>query len=327
MRSDHLFDLVVLDEAQRIKNAGSLLSLACKMLPRRRSWALTGTPVENVVEDLLAIFSFLSPGLLRVHMPRSQMHKTIQPFFLRRRKRDVLGEMPPINIQDIPLELEGEQRAAYEDVWNERKSLIEGYGMGRGASEAALLTLLTRLKQLCNFDPDSGTSAKMDVLEGVVEEAIINGTKCLIFSQYVETLRFIAARLPGKFSIFHGGLPESERASIVANFEAETSPCSLLISLKAGGVGLNLNSASLVVMFDRWWNPAVENQAITRAHRFGKAEPLQVIRFVVKDTIEERIASILEEKSELFEQYVEAADNWTSTSITGPEMRKILQVS
>ena len=326
MRSDQVFDLVILDEAQRIKNAGSSLSLACKILPRRRSWALTGTPVENAVEDLLAIFSFLFPGLLRVHMPRSQMHKTIQPFFLRRRKKDVLGEMPPINIQDIPLELEGEQFAAYEDVWNERKALMDGYGAGGGTSEAALLAVLTRLKQLCNFDPDSGTSAKMDVLEGVVGEAITSGTKCLIFSQYVETLRFIAGRLPGNFSIFHGGLPESERASVVANFEAETGPCSLLISLKAGGVGLNLNSASLVVMFDRWWNPAVENQAITRAHRFGKTEPLQVIRFVVKNTIEERIASILEEKSELFEQYVESADNWQSTSITGPEMRRILQV-
>ena len=147
-----------------------------------------------------------------------------------------------------------------------------------------------------------------------------------LFAIYIETLSFIAGRLPGAISVFHGGLSEAVRASIVATFEAEPGPRSLLISLKAGGVGLNLNSASLVVMFDRWWNPAVENQAITRAHRFGKTEPLQVIRFVVKNTIEERIASILEDKSELFEQYVESADNWKATSIDGHDIRKILQI-
>jgi SNF2 family DNA or RNA helicase len=327
MRTDQIFDIVILDEAQRIKNPGSSLSLACKLLSRRWSWALTGTPVENSVEDLLAIFSFLRPGLLRVHMPRSQMHRSIQPFFLRRRKKDVLGDMPPIQIQDVPLELEGEQLEEYERVWNDRMTLLEDYESRGTASEVGLLAILTRLKQLCNYEPNSGMSAKMDVLEGFVEELMANGNKCLIFSQYVETLNFIANRLPGRHSLFHGGLSESERAAVVSAFEQGSEPSCLLISLKAGGVGLNLNSASCVIMFDRWWNPAVENQAIARAHRFGKTESLQVIRFVVKNTVEERISAILQEKSDLFKEYVESAENWQSSSLRGSQIRRILQVA
>jgi SNF2 family DNA or RNA helicase len=327
MRSDLLFDIVVLDEAQRIKNPGSSLSLACKLLARKSSWALTGTPVENSVDDLRAIYSFVRPGLLRAHMPRSVMHDTIRPHFLRRRKKDVLGEIPPIQIQDIPLELEAEQLSEYERVWNDREVILNATEDAVEMPGAGLLALITRMKQLCNFEPVSGRSAKMDVLDDILYELEANGEKCLVFSQYVETLEFIRKRVLGRCEIFHGGLDETERAKIVSSFESSSGPFCLLISLKAGGVGLNLNSASRVIMFDRWWNPAAENQAIQRAHRFGRTQPLQVIRFIVKDTIEERIAAILEEKTELFEEYVESAQNWQSSRMKGSELRRILQVA
>lgn len=321
MTSAFHFDLVVLDEAQRIKNLGSSVSLACKLLSRKFAWALTGTPIENSVDDMRALYSFLKPGLVRPYMPKAHMHSAIRPYFLRRRKAQVLGEMPEIFFQDIPLELEGEQLAAYEEAWDARLATANS-----GPDSVDLLALLTKLKQICNFDPVSEQSVKAEVLMDIVEDIVTSKSKCLIFSQYVETLDFLSQRIGIEHEVFHGGLREDERAEIVARFEESPGPQFLLISLKAGGVGLNLNSASYVVLFDRWWNPAVENQAITRAHRFGKKEPLQVIRFIVKDTIEERIDSILTEKQDLFHEYVDGAENWKSAGLTKSELHRILQV-
>lgn len=327
MTSAFHFDLVILDEAQRIKNLGSSVSLACKLLPRKSAWALTGTPIENSVDDMCALYSFLKPGLLRPYMPKAHMHSAIRPHFLRRRKAQVLEEMPEIFFQDIPLELEGEQLAAYEEVWDTRLDVAKaGTADSSGHAEVTLLALLTKLKQICNFDPISEQSIKADTLAEIIEDIVASNSKCLVFSQYVETLSFISQRIRVDHEVFHGGLREDERAAIVARFEDSPGPQCLLISLKAGGVGLNLNSASYVVLFDRWWNPAIENQAITRAHRFGKKEPLQVIRFIVRDTVEERISAILAGKQELFSEYVDGAENWQSTGPSKSDLHRILQV-
>jgi SNF2 family DNA or RNA helicase len=190
-----------------------------------------------------------------------------------------------------------------------------------------LLAVITKLKQICNFDPASGESAKLEALQLVFDGMNEAADKIIIFSQYVETLRWLSARIDLPHAVFHGGLPEADRQALVNEFEAQPGPRAILISLKAGGVGLNLNSASTVVMYDRWWNPAVENQAIQRAHRYGRSAPLQAIRFLVEDTVEERIAELLEHKQELFRTYVDEAESWQPTKFTRDELRQILQLS
>jgi len=298
------FDLVILDEAQRIKNQDSRLALACKVIPRSRSWALTGTPVENRPQDFVSIFNFVRMGLLNAAMSANEMRDKAQPFFLRRTKRVVLAELPPIIDTELPLELTPEQRGAYDELWVSRKEHLSGDGEVRAID---MIALITALKQICNFDPDTGASTKFEALELILEEAFQNSGRIIVFSQYVSTLRWLSERTQQyPHGIFHGGLAEDERMSLVADFQSQSDePKLLYISLKAGGVGLNLGAADTVVLFDRWWNPAVENQAIERGHRFGRTTTLQVVRFLVRDTIEERIQNILTEKQQLFDEYVE----------------------
>lgn len=315
------FDIVVLDEAQRIKNAESETAFACRQLPFSRAWALTGTPVENSVNDLLSIFRFLSPALLHSGMSRVEVHNRIRPFFLRRRKAEVLPDLPPIIVQDLPLELDGIQREAYDAAWAGRSNFVQG------GDDGSIFALITRLKQLCNFDPQSGESVKLESLRVLAESLAEPGDKLLLFSQYVETLEWLSARL-GQLphDLYHGGMGEAARDRALTVFEKESGPRALLVSLRAGGVGLNLPSASTVVLYDRWWNPAVENQAIQRAHRFGRDRPLQVVRFLVADSIEERIDTLLREKQAIFEQYVEQAENATVRLFSRNELRRLLDL-
>jgi SNF2 family DNA or RNA helicase len=314
------FDIVVLDEAQRIKNAESETAFACRKLPYGRAWALTGTPVENSVNDLLSIYRFLSPTLLHTGMSRAEVHARIRPFFLRRRKTEVLPDLPPIIVQDLFLELAGAQREAYDAEWDGRTSLAH-----RG-DDGTIFALITRLKQLCNFEPKSGESVKIESLRVIAESLTEPNDKLLVFSQYVETLEWLSARLDVPHELYHGQMAEAVRDRALTEFEKELGPRALLVSLRAGGIGLNLNSASTVVLFDRWWNPAVENQAIQRAHRFGRDRPLQVVRFLVTDTIEERIDKLLQEKQAIFEQYVEQAENATVRPFSRHELRRLLDL-
>jgi SNF2 family DNA or RNA helicase len=319
------FAIVILDEAQRIKNAESETAFACRQLPFGRAWALTGTPVENSVSDLLSIFRFLNPTLLHTGMPRAEVHTRIRPFFLRRRKAEVLPELPPIIIQDLPLELTGLQREAYDAVWDGRKTFLNNNG--DETNDGSIFALITRLKQLCNFDPESNESIKLESLRVIVESFTEPGDKLLIFSQYVKALHWLSARLGDlPHDLYHGEMPEDARDRALTDFEQKPGPRALLVSLRAGGVGLNLPSASTVVMFDRWWNPAVENQAIQRAHRFGRDRPLQVVRFLVADSIEERIDKLLQEKQAIFEEYVEQAENATVRLFSRNELRRILDL-
>ena len=323
LSSEVRFHVVILDEAQRIKNAGSNTALACRILQRDRSWALTGTPIENVVEDLVSVYRFVFPTLLNLAMSRPEMHERMKAFFLRRRKHDVLQELPPIIVQDMPLELTVQQREAYDQIWMSRHKRASAGT--QGASETALFALLTKLKQLCNFDPESGESAKFEALKLIVEGLSLPEDKLIVFSQYVETLQWISSRLDTQVprEVFHGGLREDAKEAVLKRFKQETGPRVLLMSLRAGALGLNLQEASSVVLFDRWWNPAIEEQAMHRAHRFGREKVLHVLRFLVVNSVEERIARVLDEKRGLFEQYVEDAE---SASMPVPPRDVLMQI-
>lgn len=322
--TDLFFDLVILDEAQRIKNVASDTSLACRLIPRKRSWALSGTPLENRPADIISIFRFLKSGLLHQGMSRQDIHERIANHFLRRTKQKVLSDIPPIIVQDIPLELSENQRYAYDEVWSSRFTEVRGKD-GR-VSSANMLATLTRLKQICNFDPTTGESAKLDALQVLLDSIAQENEKILIFSQYVETLKWISGHINLRHDIFDGSLSPSQRDGIITNFHQQSGPRALLMSFKAGGVGLNLQEASTVVLFDRWWNPATENQAIHRAHRFGKRKPLQVIRFLVVDSIEERTDEILDEKQTLFNEYIERANSAVIEGSSDHDLKRILQI-
>lgn len=318
------FEVVVLDEAQRIKNIASETNLSCRLLPRSRAWALTGTPLENKPDELVAIFRFLGPGILQKHMARSEIHERIKHHFLRRRKADVLQSLPPIQVQEIDLELSSKQQETYLQVWRSRGDIAGSDG--RQVPMAGLFALLTKLKQICNFDPDSGESAKYEALQTFLEALSEPDDKMLLFSQYVRTLKWLAARIKVPCGIFHGGLSDSEKEQVLKDFNDKEGPRVLLMSLRAGGTGLNIQSASTVVLFDRWWNPAVEQQAIERAHRFGRERPLYVVKMLVVDTVEERIAEVLEQKGRLFQEYVEGAPVAQVKEFTRKELYRILQL-
>ena len=323
--SDVCFDVVVLDETQRIKNSDSKSSLACRLLKSDRSWALTGTPVENRLSDLISIFRFVKANTLHQGLSRYEIHSRMQPHFLRRCKHDVLKDLPPIIDQEVPIELRGKQQDAYLRAWEGR---LENFNPSpKGFSPVNLLAIITQLKQLCNYDRESGQSAKFNVLQNILETQITTDDKIIVFSQYVETLKWLSVRIKNiTHEIFHGGLSQQERDKVLDRFRHETGSRCLLISLRAGGVGLNIQEASTVVLFDRWWNPAVESQAIQRAHRFGREKPLHVIRFIVLKTIEERISNIIGKKQKLFENYVETASSVDMPKFSKELLGQVLEV-
>ena len=324
--NDVCFDVVVLDEAQRIKNPHSKSSLACRLLKRNRSWALTGTPVENRLSDLISIFRFVKVEILYQGLSRSEIHSQMRPFFIRRCKRDVLKDLPPIIDQEIPIELQGKQQDAYLRAWRSRTEGLQP--SPDGFSPVNLFAIITKLKQVCNYDRESGESAKLDVLTSLLDAQTAIDDKVIVFSQYVDTLKWLTLQIKNiPLDIYHGGLSQPEREKILDRFRHDPGPRCLLISLRAGGVGLNIQEASTVVLFDRWWNPALENQAIQRAHRFGRKRPLHVIRFIVLDTIEERILNIIEKKQQLFENYIETASNVDIPRFSKKLLGQILEVS
>lgn len=294
------FDLVVLDEAQRIKNRNSLTSQVVRSLPRTRSWALTGTPVENSAEDLVGIFEFVMPGYLSPEMKLSRMGRLAGEYVLRRTKKQVLADLPARLERDAHVELGPAQREAYRLA--EERGVLRLAGLGRECTIRHVFELVLRLKQICNFDPATGESAKLERLQADLEEVAASGQKALVFSQYVETLEILRVRLAAfKPLVYHGRVPQREREGVLASFRENPDAQLLLLSYGAGGVGLNLQCAGYVFLFDRWWNPAVEDQAINRAHRIGAAGPVTVTRFLTLDTIEERIDQVLQQKRELFE--------------------------
>ena len=296
--------VVALDEAQKIKNADAEISQVCLKLPRVRSWILSGTPLENSVEDLASLLEFLTGQRLTGWNLRS----TLQTLQLRRRKSEVLPQLPPKISADLPIELSPAQRRAYESA---RENGIMQLKQGDQINIENVLALLTRLKQICNFDPSSGASAKADDLRARLRELGADGHKSLVFTQFSDD-RFGARRLQNALSelaplIYTGDMSAAQRTVVLDKFANDNDAKVLILSLRAGGQGLNLPQASTVFHFDRWWNPAIEAQAEARAHRLGQQNPVLVYRYISPDTVEERIGEVLREKSELFEQMIEGA--------------------
>ncbi len=313
------FDLVILDEAQRIKNPSSTTSEVVRSIPRTRSWALTGTPIENSPDDLVGIFEFLSPGSLKKGMPLRQMAEVTRDHMIRRTKDMVLTDMPPKLFRDAELDLAPEQRATYEMAENE--GVLHLNELEEQITIQHVFELVLRLKQICNFDPVTSASSKMERLEADLEEVAASGKKAIVFSQWVHTLEKIDQRL-GRFHPlqYHGKIPSPKRDGILKEFKENKSRHVLLMSYGAGSVGLNLQFCEYVFLFDRWWNPAVEDQAINRAHRIGAAGPVTVTRMLSMETIETRINEILEEKREMFNAVFSEDLTPTSVGLTASEI-------
>ena len=297
------FDLVVLDEAQRIKNTGSATSQVIRSLNRSRNWALTGTPIENSPDDLVGIFEFLSPGYLRPGMPPKRLSELVRDHILRRTKDMVLKDLPPKLFRDAELDLSSEQRATYEIAENE--GVMQLNSLGDEITIQHVFELVLRLKQICNFDPATGASSKLERLEADLEEVAASGKKAIVFSQWVQPLSIIRDRLARFGPLeYHGQIPSKQRDGVLAQFKEDRTKHLILMSYGAGSVGLNLQFCEYVFLFDRWWNPAVEDQAINRAHRIGAAGPVTVTRMLSLGTIEERINEVLEHKRELFDMII-----------------------
>ncbi len=294
------FDLVVLDESQRIKNRSGATNQIVRSISRKRSWALTGTPVENSTEDLVGIFEFLAPGFISSDMKPRKIGRTVSDYVLRRTKDLVLTELPPKTVNDEQLDLTPEQRESYSLAENDGVVRLEE--MGASATIQHVFELVIRLKQICNFDPATGASAKLERLEAELEEIADSGRKAIVFSQWVGALKHLSQHL-ARFNPleYHGQIPSARRDDVIRRFREDKSSHVILMSYGAGGVGLNLQFTNYVFLFDRWWNPAVEDQAINRAHRIGVDGPVYVTRYVSTNTIEERIDRVLQEKRELFE--------------------------
>jgi len=313
------FDLVVLDEAQRIKNPQGTTNQVVRAIARHRSWALTGTPVENGPQDLVGIFEFVCPGLLRADMKPREMGRLAGDYVLRRTKDQVLDQLPPKWFRDAEIELTPEQRASYELA--EQEGVLRLAHLGRAVTIRHVFELIVRLKQICNFDPLTGASAKLERLLADLEEVAQSGRKALVFSQWVETLQRLARHLAQFRPLqYHGRVPPARREQVIRRFRQDPDCRVLLLTYGAGGVGLNLQSANYVFLFDRWWNPAVEDQAINRAHRIGAVGPVIVTRFLTLGTIEERIDQLLRQKRELFELILSGAEAASRTALSPEEL-------
>ncbi len=300
------FDLVVLDESQRIKNKGNATSQAARAIDRRRNWALTGTPVENSQEDLVGIFEFLAPGFLESGLEPSAVSRVVGEHILRRTKDKVLTDLPPKMEQNDYLELTPEQQETYQMA--EKDGVLRLTEAGDSVTIPQVFELVMRLKQICNFDPATGESAKLERLVADMEEVAESGRKAIVFSQWVETLLQLKNHL-SRFGTaeYHGKIPHAKRDDQIKIFREDKDVHVILMSYGAGSVGLNLQFSEYVFLFDRWWNPAVEDQAINRAHRIGAAGTVWVKRFISTDTVEERIDRVLQEKRELSELILSGA--------------------
>lgn len=299
------FDLVVLDEAQRIKNRDAKTARVAKEIPRKRSWALTGTPIENRPEELVSLMEFLEVVPQWATPDLRQLSKLASDYILRRTKNLVLKDLPERLDRDEYLDLNPAQQLAYTTA--EKDGVIHLNEMGESISISHVFELVLRLKQITNFDPLTGESAKLDRLAVNMEEISNSGGKAILFSQWTRCLDWISERLRQRLPqcgslIYHGGVPSKKREPILKRFEEDPDSHLLLMSYGTGAVGLNLQFAGYVFLYDRWWNPAVEDQAINRAHRIGQKSKVIVTKFISRGTIEERIDKVLRQKRALFEQ-------------------------
>lgn len=318
------WSVVILDEAQRIKNRDSEAAYVCKQLKRSRSWALTGTPLENRLDDTVSILEFVedSPTPEIDYVSPDDVRAALAVVQVRRRKADVLPQLPPKMSITVPLDLSPSQRRAYDRA--EREGVVELLALGTRLTITHVFDLILRLKQVCNFCPETGASPKLDDLRERLESIAAAGDRALVFSQFVGA-PFGVNHLADKLSMFeplqyHGAMDLPAREATIARFKREPRHAALILSLKAGGTGLNLQEASYVFHFDRWWNPATAQQAEDRSHRMGQQNPVTVYTYVCAGTIEERIEQILREKQQLFDEVVDGALDASTGPLTASEV-------
>jgi SNF2 family DNA or RNA helicase len=287
------FDVVVLDEAPRIKNKEAKTAQVVRSLRRQRSWAMTGTPIENRTDDLVNIFAFVDPDRIPPETPARQLPALTSDCILRRTKEEVATDMPPRILRDT-------------SVLAEKEGVIHLNALGDTITVQHVFELVMRLKQICNFDPRTKQSAKLERLLADMTEVAESGRKAIVFSQWVEPLEFLAEALREFGPLrYHGKVPHKERQGILDRFKSDPTKHIILMSYGTGSVGLNLQFTNYVFLFDRWWNPAIEDQAINRAHRLGQKSTVFVTRFLSQGTIEGRIHEVLEKKRQLFNELIE----------------------
>ncbi|WP_415303185.1 DEAD/DEAH box helicase [Clostridium perfringens] len=342
------FDYCIIDEAQNIKNPAAQATLSVKNIKSRCNIALTGTPIENNLMELWSIFDFVMPGYLFTkdrfrerfildESNLSELKSLITPFILRRLKEDVLSELPEKLEKKYLVEMKGKQKQLYsfyvkaiKNQLNENKSSEKS-----GRDKINLFSYLTKLREIC-LDPSlvvpdyTGGSSKLTVVKEIVKDASESGKKILLFSQFTSVLQKIEEDFKKEdisYLYLDGGTSAKDRVERVKKFNEDSNIKVFLISLKAGGVGLNLTSASMVIHFDPWWNPAVEDQATDRAHRFGQENKVEVIKLVAKDTIEEKIVLMQEDKRELIQSLMDGKtmDGKGLKRLTEEEISKLFE--
>ena len=341
------FSCQVLDEAQYIKNASTQAARCTKLVDAQVRFALTGTPIENRLTELWSIFDYLMPGLLgsvedfheRFEEPISladenaahRLQCMVGPFILRRLKGDVLKDLPEKNESVVYTGMDDEQRKLYDAVAsNQVKTLRHQMPQEFATQRFAILAELTKLRQICCdpailYDNYEGVSGKLEAALDLIRTAVEGGHKVLLFSQFTSMLSVIGKRLEEDGLAYHtlvGSTPKEQRARLVNSFQTDNVPV-FLISLKAGGVGLNLTAADVVIHYDPWWNLAAQNQATDRAHRIGQKRSVSVMRLIAQGTIEEKIVALQESKRELAESIL-GGQATASTSLSKEDILALL---